>query len=74
MDGRIRLTRCSRVVVPRNMLLRGEETTDVDARLTKDGTEGSLRHVSGMARQGNLAAGPLVTPDFVASGPGPVER
>ena len=46
---------------------------DVDTGLTKHRTEGSFGHVSGMAWQGDLAAGSHVTPNFVASGSGPIE-
>ena len=51
----------------------GQELANVDARLTKNRAKSTLRHVAVMARERDLPASPLVTPDFVASRPRPIE-
>ena len=54
---------------PADTLSAGQEVTDVDARLTKDGPQRALRHVAIMPRQRHLPAGAHVPPHFVAPGP-----
>ena len=67
-------SRCRESADTASLLFSGQEITDIDASLTKHRTEGSFRHVSGMARYGDLPAGSRMTPDFVASWSGPIEQ
>ena len=50
-----------------------QELANVDARLTKNRAKSTLRQGAVMARERDLPASPLVTPDFVASRPRPIE-
>ena len=58
---------------PTGTLSGGQEVTNVHARLTKNRSESTLRHVAILARERHLPTGALVTPHFVASRPHPIE-
>jgi len=58
---------------PSPLFRREQEIVHFDAGLTQNRTKSAFCHVSGMARQGDLASGHRMAPDFVTAGSGTVE-